>query len=329
MQRKIAVIMGSDSDFETMRVMIPVFQDNGIDYEFRVLSAHRTPVIATEFARNAKSEGYDLIIAGAGMSAHLPGVLAAFTGVPVIGVPIKSEASGMDGMDALHSIIQMPPGIPVATVGIDNAPGAAKLAVKMINCFRKTENDHARPIVKIIHNQSEVSEANLKKATDILDIYGISHIVADLTGIVPSGIAGPDTPALDAAYTGQVTDALNACESDSTFAFLNLTGIDIEKITTSDACAREIPLIEVPLKAASNEFNQTSDKIYYQTGRAESAAFVGVNSFQNAAHLIARIAGIHDAAKYDGVIDEHANLAAAVIEKDARIRGEINAGKLK
>jgi len=315
MQRKIAVVMGSDSDFETMKEMIPVFQDNGIDYEFRVISAHRTPEIATKFAATAKAGGFDLIIAGAGMSAHLPGVLAAFTGAPVIGVPIKSDASGMDGMDALHSIIQMPPGIPVATVGIGNTTGAAKLAVKMIKCFGKMySNNHAHPLVKIIYNQNEVSETNLKKVTDVLSVYSIKHSIVDLTG--PSQ-----------ADPVQVLRELKTCENDNTFLFLNLTGIDIEALIKNDEYAADTPLVEVPQKASSGGFGQTSNKIYYQTGKAESAAFVGVNSYQNAAHLIARIVGIHNQAVYDKVVDEHAKLAAAVIEKDAKLRKEVNEGK--
>ena len=315
MKRKIAVVMGSDSDFETMREMIPVFQDAGVDYEYRVLSAHRTPVIATQFAATAKAEGFDLIIAGAGMSAHLPGVLAAFTGAPVIGVPIKSDASGMDGMDALHSIIQMPPGIPVATVGIGNAAGAAKLAVKMMNCFTKMySNNHVNPLVKIIHNKNEISEANLNKVIDVLNKYGIKHTIVDLTA-----------PAQ--ADPAQVLRELNACESDNTFVFMNLTCIDIETIIKNDECAADTPLIEVPQKAASGGFGQTSNKIYQQTCRAESTAFVGVNSYQNAAHLIARVVGIQNQTIYEKVVDEHAKLAAAVIEKDAQIRRIVNEDK--
>jgi len=330
MNRKIAVVMGSDSDFETMKVMIPVFREDGVGYEYRVISAHRTPLIATEFARNAKTDGYDLIIAGAGMSAHLPGVLAAFTGVPVIGLPIKSTSSGMGGMDALHSIIQMPPGIPVATVGIDNAAGAAKLAVKMINCVcgrgaSKTEgatatggvgagagagetcsdarsgeahsSDHADFTVKIVYDQEDVSEANLQKVTGVLDTYGIKY---------------------------SLTDGFEMYDSGDTSLFLNLTRINIESVLSLSKYTKGVPLIEVPQKATSGGFNDTSDRICFLTKNSESAAFVGVASYQNAAHLVARIAGIHSPAIYDKVVSEHAKLAAAVVEKDARMRKEVN-----
>jgi len=298
--------MGSDSDFETMKKMIPVLNENGVEYEFRVMSAHRTPVIATEYAKNAKANGFDLIIAGAGMSAHLPGVLAAFTGVPIIGVPIKSDSSGMDGMDALHSIIQMPPGIPVATVGIDNVQGAANLAVKMIDCYCKADSENqAGPVVKIVYSRNEVSEENLKKATDALNTYRINSDTIDLTGAAPE----------------EIIKSLGL-NSESMFVILNLTGVDIEQAAERDENARKKPIVVVPKKASSDEFNATSNKIYHQTENAGATAFVGVNSFQNAAHLIARIAGIHSPAAYDGVVEAHAKLAAAVVEKDAKIREE-------
>ena len=325
MNRKIAVMMGSDSDFGTMKGIIPVLQENDIDYEFRVISAHRTPLIAAEFAQKAKTDGYDLIIAGAGMSAHLPGVLAAFTGVPIIGVPIKSDSSGMDGMDALHSVIQMPPGIPVATVGIDHAEGAAKLAVKMINCYRNMHSDnHLKRTVRIVYNRNEVSEENLKKAISVLDTYGINHIILDMTDITKKEITSDrDTP-----YPKEVIKELSSSDNN-TFVILNLAGINVEEIIKTDEYAKEIPIVEVPQKAPSNGFNDTSNKVYDQTQNSESTAFVGVNSYQNAAHIIARIVGIHDQAVYDGVVNEHAKLAAAVIEKDAKIRSEVNDGKKK
>lgn len=325
MNRKIAVVMGSDSDYETMKLIIPILQESDIDYDFRVISAHRTPEIAAEFAKSAKTDGYDLIIAGAGMSAHLAGVLAAFTGVPIIGVPIKSDSSGMDGMDALHSIIQMPPGIPVAAVGIDHAEGAATLAVKMINCCCDTDmNNCAELIVKIIHNRKEVSESSLEKVIKALTSYGINHKVIDLANVKSKEI----TPGYDAPDPDEVIKELNLCKHDNTFAILNLTNINIEKIIQNDEYAKKMPIIEVPLKALSDNLNDTSNKVYFQTQSSESAAFVGVNSYQNAAHMIARIVGIHNQTVYDEVVNEHSKLATAVIEKDAKIRSEVNNGKL-
>lgn len=127
---KVALIMGSDSDFPILKECIKTLKDFGIEVETRVISAHRTPNVAAEFATNAKKNGFDIIIGAAGKAAHLPGVLAAFTTLPVIGIPIKS--STLDGMDSLLSIVQMPSGIPVATVAIDGSKNAAILAAQML-----------------------------------------------------------------------------------------------------------------------------------------------------------------------------------------------------
>ena len=128
---KVAVILGSDSDLSVMKSCIKILKDFEISYEVIVCSAHRTPDKASEFARNAEANGIDVIIAAAGKAAHLAGVLAAHTPIPVIGVPIKS--STMDGLDSLLSTVQMPSGIPVATVAIDGAENAALLAVQILS----------------------------------------------------------------------------------------------------------------------------------------------------------------------------------------------------
>ena len=130
MSKKVAVIMGSDSDFPTVSPAIKRLKSFGIPVEVRVMSAHRTPDAAAEFSKNAKAEGFGVIIAAAGKAAHLGGVLAAHTTLPVIGVPVKS--STLDGLDALLSTVQMPSGIPVATVAIDGADNAAILAAQML-----------------------------------------------------------------------------------------------------------------------------------------------------------------------------------------------------
>ena len=130
MSKKVAVIMGSDSDFPTMAPAVKRLKGFGIPVEVRVMSAHRTPDAAAEFSKNAKAEGFGVIIAAAGKAAHLGGVLAAHTTLPVIGVPVK--ASTLDGLDALLSTVQMPSGIPVATVTIDGADNAAILAAQML-----------------------------------------------------------------------------------------------------------------------------------------------------------------------------------------------------
>ena len=130
MNPKVALIMGSDSDLPALRPCIKMLKNFGIDVEARVSSAQRTPGAAATFAKNAKERGFSVIIGAAGKAAHLPGVLAAFTTLPVIGIPIKS--STMDGLDSLLSIVQMPKGIPVATVAIDGGENAAILAAQMI-----------------------------------------------------------------------------------------------------------------------------------------------------------------------------------------------------
>ena len=122
--------MGSDSDFPIVSPAIKRLKSFGIPVEVRVMSAHRTPDAAAEFSKNAKAEGFGVIIAAAGKAAHLGGVLAAHTTLPVIGIPVKS--STLDGLDALLSMVQMPSGVPVATVAIDGADNAAILAAQML-----------------------------------------------------------------------------------------------------------------------------------------------------------------------------------------------------
>ena len=125
----VSIIMGSTSDLPVMEKAAKFLEEMQIPFEMNALSAHRTPNEVEEFARNAKSRGVKIIIAGAGMAAALPGVIAASTTLPVIGVPIKGM---LDGLDAMLSIIQMPPGIPVATVGVNGAQNAAILAAEML-----------------------------------------------------------------------------------------------------------------------------------------------------------------------------------------------------
>lgn len=126
---KIGILMGSDSDWPTMRKAYDVAGRFGVPAEVRVLSAHRRPADTADYAASADQRGLAVLIAGAGLAAHLPGVLAAHTRLPVIGVPIESK---LDGLDALLSIVQMPPGVPVATVGIGRADNAALLAVEIL-----------------------------------------------------------------------------------------------------------------------------------------------------------------------------------------------------
>ena len=129
MEPIVSIIMGSTSDLPVMEKAAKLLDEMQVPFEMNALSAHRTPEAVEQFAKHAKERGIQVIIAAAGMAAHLPGVIAASTTVPVIGVPIKST---LEGMDALLAIVQMPPGIPVATVGINAAMNAAILAVQML-----------------------------------------------------------------------------------------------------------------------------------------------------------------------------------------------------
>jgi 5-(carboxyamino)imidazole ribonucleotide mutase len=129
MKKKVGIVMGSDSDLPTMRKAADTLASFGVPFEVHILSAHRTPNEAADFAKNARERGFGAIIAAAGMAAHLGGVMAAYTTLPVVGVPCKS--SNLDGMDALLATVQMPSGVPVATVAINGAVNAALLCCEM------------------------------------------------------------------------------------------------------------------------------------------------------------------------------------------------------
>ena len=128
--RKVAIVMGSDSDWPVVKGACSVLKDFGVEYEARILSAHRTPAAAAEFAKNARANGFGVILCAAGMAAHLAGAFAANTTLPVVGIPMKGGA--MDGLDALLATVQMPSGIPVATVALNGAKNAAYLAVSIL-----------------------------------------------------------------------------------------------------------------------------------------------------------------------------------------------------
>ena len=128
----VGVVVGSESDRERMQPALDELKARGIAHEFEVRSAHRQPDEVAEYARSARARGLRVLIAGAGLAAALPGVVAAHTDLPVIGVPLRSSKSVLDGLDALLSIVQMPPGVPVACVGVDNARNAAVLAARIV-----------------------------------------------------------------------------------------------------------------------------------------------------------------------------------------------------
>lgn len=131
MAGKVGILMGSESDLPVMQEAMKFLSDLGIEHEVKIISAHRSPHLAMDYASNAESQGIEVIIAGAGGAAHLPGVIAALTPVPVIGVPIKSSA--LNGLDSLLSIVQMPSGVPVATVSINGAKNAGILAAQILS----------------------------------------------------------------------------------------------------------------------------------------------------------------------------------------------------
>jgi 5-(carboxyamino)imidazole ribonucleotide mutase len=128
----VGILVGSESDRERLQAATALLDEEGVAYEFEVRSAHRTPDAVADYARGARGRGLRVLICGAGLSAALPGAVAAHTDLPVIGVPLRSSLSVLDGLDALLAIAQMPPGVPVAAVGVDNARNAAALALRIL-----------------------------------------------------------------------------------------------------------------------------------------------------------------------------------------------------
>ena len=168
MTPKVSIIMGSTSDLPVMEKAAALLNEFEIPFEINALSAHRTPAEVEKFAKNARANGIEVIIAAAGMAAHLPGVIASMTTLPVIGVPIKAS---LDGMDALLAIVQMPPGIPVATVGINGALNAAILAVQIMatadkNLQQKLADYKENLKNKIVEANEELSKVNYKFKTN-------------------------------------------------------------------------------------------------------------------------------------------------------------------
>lgn len=165
-RKKVAIIMGSDSDLPVLKDCFSVLKEFGIPFEARVISAHRTPDTAAKFAKSAVNEGFGVIIAAAGKAAHLAGVMASMTTLPVIGIPIKS--STMDGLDSLLSVVQMPKGVPVATVAIDGAANAALLAVQMLAIgdreLRKALKDYKERMARQIEEKDAKLQAEMGQA---------------------------------------------------------------------------------------------------------------------------------------------------------------------
>lgn len=153
---KVSVIMGSTSDLEVMKTAVLTLRSFGIDVDYGVYSAHRSPKRLIDYCNNIEEKGYDVIIAGAGAAAALPGMVAALTTVPVIGVPILGKS--LNGFDSLLSIVQMPPGVPVATVGVNGSKNAALLAVRIIARIDATVNERLKEFI-----EKQTKEATEKK----------------------------------------------------------------------------------------------------------------------------------------------------------------------
>lgn len=161
--KKVGILMGSDSDLPIVEKGIEVLKAYGVPIEVHVYSAHRTPVQAEEFAKNARNNGFGVIICAAGMAAHLAGVIAAGTTLPVIGIPCSSKV--LDGMDSLLSTVMMPPGIPVATVGINGAKNAALLAIQILSIEDETL------AVKLAEEREDNKKVILEKSKLIEEKY--------------------------------------------------------------------------------------------------------------------------------------------------------------
>ena len=160
MSNDVAIIMGSDSDWPVIEEAAKALDSFGISYTAEVLSAHRMPEEMVEFAKSAASKGYKVVIAGAGGAAHLPGMVASLTTLPVIGVPVSLK--NLDGMDSLLSIVQMPAGIPVATVGIDNAKNAGILAARIIGSADNAVAKKIEDQLAAINTEAKEKGASLK-----------------------------------------------------------------------------------------------------------------------------------------------------------------------
>ncbi len=160
---EVGIVMGSDSDLEVMQKAIDVLKEFGISTEVRVISAHREPDLFFDYAKGAESRGLKVIIAGAGMAAHLPGMCAALFPLPVIGVPIWSKS--LNGQDALYSILQMPPGIPVATVAINGGKNAGLLAVRMLAMenasLREKLKEYSEQMSQAVHAKDRALQEKL------------------------------------------------------------------------------------------------------------------------------------------------------------------------
>jgi len=167
-EKLVSIVMGSDSDLPIMKQAAEILEQFGIGYEIDIVSAHRTPAKLFEFASNAHQRGIEVIIAGAGGAAHLPGMIASISPLPVIGVPIKSSNS-IDGWDSILSILQMPGGVPVATVALNGAKNAGILSVQIISVSNNSIRKKIIEYKATLHDQVMIKSKNLKSQHDYQD----------------------------------------------------------------------------------------------------------------------------------------------------------------
>ena len=322
---KVAIIMGSDSDFKVMAEAIPVLEKNNIAYDIRITSAHRTPDEMALFAKKAKENGYDVIIAGAGGAAHLPGMTASITGVPVLGVPIRTR--GLDGIDSVLSILQMPAGIPVATMGINNAKGAAELAVKMLSrADSKT--------VQIRYDERKITKEDMDVVVNTLAIYGLhAEFITDVKGLgAQEAQIGQDTQVVEEKQVVKEKQVLQEAQgvnmtkkADRNTNAIGVVNLGDRTLVELEALAKEaphLPLLTMPVKG--NVFadfagaQESMRSIWLASNNTLPIAMLAVNGFQNAGIMMAKIAGIHEPEIYRRVIEEQEQLRKQVKEKDAR-----------
>ena len=161
--KKVGIVMGSDSDMPVMSKAAAILDKLGVEYEMKIISAHREPDVFFEYARSAEERGFKVIIAGAGMAAHLPGMCAAIFPMPVIGIPMHTTSLG--GRDSLYSIVQMPSGIPVATVAINGAKNAAYLALQIIGVQHKEVQE------KLLAERKQMEESAMKANEEVIAKY--------------------------------------------------------------------------------------------------------------------------------------------------------------
>ena len=290
---KVAIIMGSDSDFPVMKQAIPILQEHNVEFEVRIISAHRTPIEMVEYAQKVKERGFSVIIAGAGGAAHLPGMVASLTSLPVIGVPVRTTT--MDGLDSMLSIQQMPGGIPVATVPINHASGAAELAVQMLQLNWMESNEC---IQVLTDDNAKTEELNVLETC--LQSYGISMKVASISSVLPS-----------------------CCNNNhSLFVIFNsLVSIDSELLSTVSEAG---PVILVPTNPSVKHKFESAMDVVKLTGvefhKNQNIGILAVNAFLNAGLMVARIVGIHDEGISNLMQEYQQGLRNMVKEKDAKFK---------